>query len=94
MGALSAATTTRRVFGYLHKLMPKDEQLARKVWLIYALAGSNDPSPDILGAWSTKELAEQERDRLVALDAVKPLYARYIIGIDEKPLDEPWPPNA
>lgn len=70
------------------------EPLARKVWLIVSLAGSNDPSPSILGAWSTQALAEQERDRLVALDQAKPLYARYIYETEEQPLDEPWRRDA
>jgi hypothetical protein len=45
-----------------------------------------------LGAWSTKALAEQERDRLVALNPEKPLYTRHAIEIDEAPLDEAWTP--
>jgi hypothetical protein len=62
----------------------------KRVWLIFALSDQNDPSPSILGAWSTQASAEHERDRLLALDAAKPLHARYIIEIDEQPLDEPW----
>lgn len=60
------------------------------VWLIYSFSDRNDPSPSILGVWSTRELAEQERDRLLAAQATQRTYGRDLIEIEEQPLDEPW----
>lgn len=59
-----------------------------KVWLIYSPTDSNDPSPSLLGAWSTQALAEQERDRLIRIDALKKFPSIY--EIEDVPLDEPW----
>jgi hypothetical protein len=64
-----------------------------KVWLIYWCTDSNDPSPSCLGAWSTRELAEAEVERLLAIEASKPAHAqqpRRLVEIEELPLDEPW----
>jgi len=55
-----------------------------QVYLIYSATDRNDPSPSCLGAWSSRELAEAEADRL------RTVYPHDIIMIDEQPLDTPW----
>jgi hypothetical protein len=54
------------------------------IWLVTAATDSNEPAPSILGAWLTKQQAEQEQTRLQ--QAMK----GYLIEIDEYPLNTPW----
>jgi hypothetical protein len=59
------------------------------VWLLYLLTDSNDPTPTCLGAWSTRELAERERDRLLAIPGGH-IDTPTLLEIEDHPLDTPW----
>lgn len=58
----------------------------KTVWLIFSSTDSNDPSPSLLGAWSTQDAAEAEAERLKA----HPRMGRYIIEVEEVPIDQRW----
>jgi hypothetical protein len=55
------------------------------IWLVMLCMGENDPTPDILGAWLIKELAEQEQLRVQ-----KEITPGFTIEIYEYPLNTPW----